>query len=143
MVYSINKAAEILNFHPKTVLRFIHEGKIKARKAGGQWRILEEDLQSFIGNNEKKMSSSSIKPENGDRDKIFVSSVVDIYVESRDEALRISNSIIATINVKDPKYGFSRCDFLFFEDELKARFLLWGTPLFMSEIMKCFEILAS
>ena len=37
--YSVGEIARILGLHPKTVQRFIREGKLKARKIGRAWRV--------------------------------------------------------------------------------------------------------
>ena len=47
-LYSISDLAPLLNLHPKTILRFIHEGKIQARKIGRSWRVSEERISSCI-----------------------------------------------------------------------------------------------
>ncbi|MCX7028219.1 MAG: helix-turn-helix domain-containing protein, partial [Spirochaetes bacterium] len=46
-LYSIAELAEILKLHPKTILRFIHEGKIKARKIGRSWMVGFEELKEY------------------------------------------------------------------------------------------------
>jgi len=48
-IYSIKKVAELLSVHQKTVLRYIKEGRLKANKVGGRWRIHGNDLTSFVG----------------------------------------------------------------------------------------------
>jgi excisionase family DNA binding protein len=49
MIYSVARAAERLGVHPKTVLRFVHEGRLRARRIGKSWRILASDLDTFAG----------------------------------------------------------------------------------------------
>jgi excisionase family DNA binding protein len=49
MIYSVARAAERLGVHPKTVLRFVHEGRLRARRIGKSWRILASDLDAFAG----------------------------------------------------------------------------------------------
>jgi excisionase family DNA binding protein len=48
-LYSIDKVAELLGMHKKTIMRYIKEGKLKANKVGGRWRIHGNDLTSFVG----------------------------------------------------------------------------------------------
>ena len=36
-LYSIEKVAELLDVHKKTVLRYIKDGKLPATKVGGRW----------------------------------------------------------------------------------------------------------
>jgi hypothetical protein len=56
---------------------------------------------------------------------VTVSAVVEISATAS-EASRISNSIIAMLNCKDPSWGPTRFDFLMDEGASKARFVLYG-----------------
>jgi len=46
---SVEHAAQRLTVHPKTVLRFIRDGRLRATRIGKSWRILESDLDAFAG----------------------------------------------------------------------------------------------
>lgn len=46
---TVDAAAEELQMHPKTVLRFIRDGRLRASKVGRQYRILRSDLDAFAG----------------------------------------------------------------------------------------------
>ena len=46
---TVEAAAAILQMHPKTVLRHIREGRLRATKLGKQYRILRSDLNAFAG----------------------------------------------------------------------------------------------
>lgn len=48
-VYTVEQFAERLKLHPKTVLRFIREGRLRATKVGRSYRILRADLEAFGG----------------------------------------------------------------------------------------------
>lgn len=43
-----SQAAVLLSCHVKTVLKWIHEGKLPARLLGKRWKILERDLEAFL-----------------------------------------------------------------------------------------------
>ena len=47
-VMTIEEAAEILRVNPRTVLRRIHDGRLKAGRFGVQWRITREALLSSL-----------------------------------------------------------------------------------------------
>jgi len=49
--YSPTELAEILNLDPRTVRNLIKKGEIKAIKVGSQWRIGENDFETFIEEN--------------------------------------------------------------------------------------------
>ena len=45
--YTVEQAAELLAMHPKTIQRYIREGKLRAAKIGKGWRIAGRDLSVF------------------------------------------------------------------------------------------------
>jgi excisionase family DNA binding protein len=49
MFHTVERAAERLAVHPKTVLRFIRDGRLRATRIGKAWRILASDLDAFAG----------------------------------------------------------------------------------------------
>ena len=46
---TVDFAAERLKLHPKTVLRFIHEGRLKANRIGKAYRIRRADIEALAG----------------------------------------------------------------------------------------------
>lgn len=46
--YSIEETAKLLKVAYITVYRWVHSGKLKAYKAGKQYRIKKQDIQKFI-----------------------------------------------------------------------------------------------
>lgn len=47
--YTVHQAAEYLKLHPKTVLRFIREGRLQGTKIGKSYRIQRSSLEEFAG----------------------------------------------------------------------------------------------
>ncbi|AGK50782.1 MULTISPECIES: helix-turn-helix domain-containing protein [Burkholderia] len=47
--HTVDEAAERLRLHPKTVLRFIREGRLRATRIGKAYRIARADLDAFAG----------------------------------------------------------------------------------------------
>ena len=47
-LYSIEDLVPILKLHSKTILRFIHEGKIRARKIGRTWMVQQDALDFYL-----------------------------------------------------------------------------------------------
>ena len=43
--YTAPEAAEILNYHPKHMLRLLKAGTVKGEKAGGRWLISREEVE--------------------------------------------------------------------------------------------------
>ena len=48
-VYTVEQFAERLKLHPKTVLRFIKDGRLRAVKVGKSYRILRTDMEAMTG----------------------------------------------------------------------------------------------
>ncbi|MGZ3314865.1 MAG: helix-turn-helix domain-containing protein, partial [Caulobacteraceae bacterium] len=48
-LYTVEQTAERLRLHPKTVLRMIRDGRLKAKRIGKAYRILGDDLDAAAG----------------------------------------------------------------------------------------------
>lgn len=48
-IYTAEQCAERLKLHPKTVRRFIREGRLRAVKVGKSYRVLRSDLEALTG----------------------------------------------------------------------------------------------
>jgi excisionase family DNA binding protein len=48
-LYTVEQAAERLKLHPKTVLRMIRDGRLKATRIGKAYRIAADDLDAVAG----------------------------------------------------------------------------------------------
>ncbi len=49
--YTVEQAAARLRLHPKTVLRYIHDGRLRGTRIGKAYRIMRSDLEAFGGAN--------------------------------------------------------------------------------------------
>ncbi|NRT92194.1 helix-turn-helix domain-containing protein [Clostridium beijerinckii] len=151
--YTIDKVAEILGMHHKTIRKFITEGKLAASKVGKQWRISGHDLSLFMEknnvniNNKKASDESSIdfltngEVKETEKQKINASTVVDINDVDKEQYFRISNTLIAVMNCKDPKMGKSTINMKYDEKENRLRVLLWGNVSFIEEMLKSISML--
>ncbi len=135
--YSVEDLTGILKLHPKTILRFIHEGKIRARKIGRSWRIGQDALREYA-HAELAVSdppAARIVDPGSISTRMRVSAIVEIDEQGSEDASRLSNSLMAALNCKDPSWGTSRFDFLYYPEIRKAKYVLYGTPAFIGEIM--------
>lgn len=87
-LYTVERAAERLSLHPKTVLRFIHDGRLKAVRVGKSYRILRADLDALVGVSQ---------PRRGERPGARVTSIIDVPGLSTDEASRIATALQAML----------------------------------------------
>lgn len=141
-LYTISELSRILNLHTKTILRFIHEGKINARKIGRTWRVTEEDLKAYCHCELSDTQNSKPVPEYSTiKDRINISAVIEINEQNSEEATRISNSLMAMLNSDRDSDGKSRFDFLYYPEIEKAKYIFYGSPGFISRIIDAFEVL--
>ena len=77
--YSVEAAAERLRLHPKTILRFIGDGRLRATKVGKQYRILRSDLEALAG--ASRAPATAARP-------VRATSIVDIADVDADLARR-------------------------------------------------------
>ena len=140
-LWTVDQVANALDMHPKTIRRYIRDGALKAIKVGGQWRIKADDLGVF-------MDSSGLQNEltqdlKGFIDgqfseidaKLQVCTIIDYYVDSASDAKSMSQAIVDIMNAEDPDQGTARFQYVFNQEEKKARFVLWGNPRFLARML--------
>lgn len=47
-LYTLTELEPIIGVTHRTLLRYITEGKLKARKVGGKWKVTEDTLKAFL-----------------------------------------------------------------------------------------------
>jgi excisionase family DNA binding protein len=128
--FTSEQAAKLLNIHPKTVQRYIREGRLKANKVGKSWLITGHDLSVFAEGAGELREPGYIEPSE-DPVRVSISAVADIDVPGKEEAIRIMNTLTAAMNCKPAEYGASTLQAQYIEFERKVRVMLWGTPRFI------------
>ncbi len=53
VVLTTNEAMKYLRIFKPTFLKYIHQGRIKAIKAGNGWRVLQSELYRFLKGEER------------------------------------------------------------------------------------------
>lgn len=134
--YSVDDVSAMLGIHPKTVRRYIREGKLRAAKLGKQYRISGHDLSLFLEAHGGTAASAEAPTPPV---RIDVSAVVDMTVE-REKAERISASVLAAANTKDPSYGQSTINIQ--QNDGRLRVMLWGTPQFITAMLECLDAMS-
>lgn len=129
--YTVDQISSMLNIHPKTIQRYIREGKLRATKIGKGWRVTGHDLSTFTESNH---SEAHIFDNQSER-RVIASSVIDILVSGKEDAIRIMNTLTASLNAKPPEYGQSSMQSQYIERENMVRITLWGEIRFMAIMM--------
>lgn len=47
-ILTVKQVAKYLKVSERTVIRLIHDKKLKASKVGGSWRIREKDISKYL-----------------------------------------------------------------------------------------------
>ena len=118
--------------HPKTVQRYIREGKLRAVKVGKGWRVSGHDLSVF---------TESIPPSGGETPVAVVSCVADIYAADRDAAIRMMNALGAAHTGKPPEYGQGSVQTQYIPEEQKLRVTLYGGARFTALMLDAVAML--
>ncbi|QXI30748.1 helix-turn-helix domain-containing protein [Pseudomonas vanderleydeniana] len=86
--YTVAQAAERLQLHAKTVLRFIREGRLPATRIGKSYRLKAGDVAVFAGSE----SAESLTPE-----PIRATCIVEVPALSSSRAERLITLLQATL----------------------------------------------
>lgn len=124
--YTVDEIAEMVKIHPKTIQRYIREGKLKASKVGKSWRISGHDLSTFTEGSSDNFTAPLILGETAEQKEIKVSAVIDIPVADTQESVRIANTLTAISNAKPSEYGASSVQTQYLMSEKVMRVMVWG-----------------
>lgn len=116
-LYSVEQVADRLGLHVRTVRAYVRDGRLKATRIGKQYRIAHADLEALTG-------AAVPQPSAGGRVRhVDVSTIVDIEVVSPQDAMRITNGLVAAANM-NARTGRERLRVDSAYDEVRARLKL-------------------
>lgn len=136
--YTVEQIAQILRMHPKTIQRYIREGKLSATKIGKSWRIAGHDLSRFT--EENRVADGDTQKDDLEAVCIRASAVVDVGIRSQERASRIIDSLNAAMNFKPPEYGQASMHTQYLEPDHIVRITLWGNLQFLSAVLGAIEV---
>jgi excisionase family DNA binding protein len=93
-LYTVARAAERLHLHPKTVLRFIRERRLRATRIGKSYRIMARDLDAFAGDKSRPSRTE---------DRARATIVVDLPNVGAELQRRLTTSLHAAIVSKSAR----------------------------------------
>lgn len=91
-ILTVEQAAARLHLHPKTVLRYIREGRLSATRVGKGYRIARASVEALVG----------LAPERTDEVEVRVTCVVDIPSGSTAESERLATFLQAVALSRPP-----------------------------------------
>jgi len=124
--YTVEQISKLLRMHPKTIQRYIREGKLRASKIGKGWRVTGHDLSVFTESCAYREAEAARSLAEAGAGRAVASSVVDVAVSGRSEAVRMMNALTAALNTKPAEYGRSSMQTQYIEPERTLRVTLFG-----------------
>ncbi len=145
-ILNINETARMLSLHPRTIRRYLREGTLKGTKVGGEWRIHRSDLQAMLGNSEvarelkdtwdkgvqEFLSGNGSEPEGGYR----ICTIIDCSFASPELAQDVSATLLKIVNHYKCGKQESKFQYSYDSETGKARFILWGSPDYIAQMMQ-------
>lgn len=115
---TVDFAAERLKLHPKTVLRFIREGRLPARRIGKAYRIRRADLDAFAG----------VPPAAQPPPEPSVTTIVDIPGIGAALAQKWARTVTNALNAKPMDGPPLRADVVYDEAREHLKIIAVGPP---------------
>jgi excisionase family DNA binding protein len=125
--FTVDEIAELIKIHPKTLRRYIREGRLRATKVGKSWRVSGHDLSIFTEGSGRPASAPVSTELPAEREEIKVSAVIDIPVANTQESVRIATTLTAALNSKPAGYGASSLRTQYLMPESVIRVMIWGS----------------
>src|SRR5262245_25673445 len=117
---TVEEAARRLQLHVKTVRAYVREGRLKATRIGKQYRIAREDFEACPG--------QILTPDVAVRRTrhVEVASVVEIDAIDRDQAMRITNTLVSLANGRRDETEVLRLETIYDAERAKLRIIVIG-----------------
>ena len=147
-VYTVEQFAERLKLHPKTVLRFIKDGRLRAVKVGKSYRILRTEMEAtmtgfspeefrgvaeaFRGRLEKRVARSDAR----------VTSIVDLSDMAPDLAERMARMLPAARTGQAAHADAMTIEVIYDPPRRHLKVLIVGSPGDTAAMLKMVEVLA-
>jgi excisionase family DNA binding protein len=129
-VYTVEQFAERLKLHPKTVLRFIKDGRLRAMKVGKSYRILRTEMEAMTG------------VVTGGATAIRVTSIVDLAGVSSETAQRLARQITSLRMGREAPPNPMNIDVAYDPQTRGLKVVIVGSPSDTAAILKMVEVLA-
>jgi len=145
-ILNIDEIAVMLSLHPRTIRRYLKAGTLKGTKIGGEWRIKRSDLQVMLGNpevvNELRTTWDSGVAEflsvkqNSLEAGCQICTIVDCNFSGSEEAQDVSSALLGIVNLYKSGKNETRFQYSYNSETGKARFILWGSPDYIIQMMQ-------
>ncbi|MFC3079592.1 helix-turn-helix domain-containing protein [Phenylobacterium terrae] len=127
---TVDFAAERLKLHPKTVLRFIREGRLPARRIGKAYRIRRADLDAFAG----------VPPSETPAAEPSVTTIVDIPGVGAALAQKWARTVTGALNARPTGGASLRADVVYDAAREHLKIIAVGPPAAVVDLMNLVRV---
>jgi excisionase family DNA binding protein len=131
-LYSIEQVADLLGLHVKTVRAYVHDGRLKARRIGKQYRVLRSDLEALTGTDAMSRRTHHIE----------VSSMVLIDAASPEVAHRVTTTLTATLKAQRGSDTPARVDTVYDETRARLKVIISASAETTSQLLAMIPVIA-
>lgn len=135
---TVDEVAEQLALHPKTIRRFIREGRLPAKRIGKEYRVTRAALGAFAGEADVIDNIAAVPRTR----QVLVSSIVDVDAISPDASQRITTLIMAGLNARREEADFPRVDSRYDTERGRLRVMITAGPSLSCELIQMIAALA-
>ena len=130
-VYTVEQFAELVKLHPKTVLRFIKDGRVRAVKVGRSYRILRSELEVMTGVVLGRRARSAAR----------VTSIVDLPDTDPPAAQRLARLLPSLRMGREAPSDPMSLDIAYDEDRSQLKIVIVGSPADTAAILTMIKTL--
>jgi excisionase family DNA binding protein len=130
-LYTVDRVADRLQLHPKTVLRFIREGRLRATRVGKGYRILRSDLEAFAG-----VAVDSTTPPLRAR----VTSIVDLPEVPAELSRRLSTALQAALMTRPDRSNPIQLDTAYDSEARHLKVVIVAAPADAAALLRTLEV---
>jgi len=150
-VYTVEQFAERLKLHPKTVLRFIRDGRLRAVKVGKSYRILPTEMEAMTGISPEVHRSAieayrgvieSRAGQGGPRAAARVTAIVDLPGVDPETAQRMARLLPAARTAQAAHAEPMNIEVIHDPARRHLKVLIVGSPADTAAMLKMVEVLA-
>jgi excisionase family DNA binding protein len=127
---TVAAAAARLELHPKTVLRCIREGRLKAKKIGKSYRILRADVDAFVG-----LPAAAESPADAS-----VTTIVDVPGAGAELARDWGVKVPAALHGRGARAAPLRADVIYEPERSHLKVILVGSPGDVSAVLRLMQL---
>ena len=132
-LYTVEQAAEVLDLHVKTIRRYIHEGKLRAKRIGKEYRITRADLEEFTGS---ALPATQPAGAVAKTRQVIASSIVDVDAISPEESHRITTYVMASLNSRRGEGDFPNVNSVYYPEMGKLRITITANPALTASMLQ-------